>query len=486
MVEARAGYFEATRYTLLALQRLSLERYAEPRPFRNPKSFLSLGIPRSSSGRASFPMSEHLVGLQPNVPTPLHVKRKPCMDLSGLNSRGANHHHLPRGARPAKVNVLRDFPVDLASESLDDSQVRAIRRILTKKLAIVQGPPGTGKTHVSILALRVLLSGMTENDAPIVIASQTNHALDQMLRHISEFEDRFIRLGGRTLDEKIRARTLYEARQNRSFTPAPGGLRASSLGHIRRLQQRMLVILDPLSRSNGTLTPDDFYTLGLITEGQRDSLQRGADEWVQADGFDRPKGAIAVWLCDELVPFVRHGVTEDLAMDFEEPELDYEDVQEMETEAGVTGENGDEPLKGIWKPIAQTYTVRRRHGTTMQAIERALQMDDFWQIPQHFRAPVFLHLERRAKEVIRERFRANAQVLVEAAKELQVGKWESDLTLFTGLKLVGVTTTGLSKYRPLIASLSPKIIIVEEAAESMEGMIAAGCVESLQHLILIG
>ena len=413
------------------------------------------------------------------------------MDLSALKPRGATassiaNHHLPRAARPAMVNVLRDFPVDLASESLDDSQVQAVRRILTKKLAIVQGPPGTGKTHVSILALRVLLSGMTENDAPIVIVSQTNHALDQMLRHISEFEDAFIRLGGRSLDEKIRERTLYEARRSRQFTSAPGGLRASSLGHVRRLQQRILAILDPLNRSNGTLTPDDFCALGLITEGQRDSLQRGADEWVHADGFDRPKGAIAVWLCDELVPFVRHGLTEDLAMDFEEPELDYEEVQEMGAEAGVTDESGDEPLKGIWKPITQTYTVRRRHGATMQAIERALQMDDFWRIPQSFRAHVFLHLERRAKEVIRERFRANAQALVEATKELQVGKWESDLTLFTGVKLVGVTTTGLSKYRPLIASLSPKIILVEEAAESMEGMIAAACVESLQHLILVG
>ena len=41
------------------------------------------------------------------------------------------------------IRVLGKWP---ESSVLDDSQLDALRQILTKRLAIVQGPPGTGKT----------------------------------------------------------------------------------------------------------------------------------------------------------------------------------------------------------------------------------------------------------------------------------------------------------------------------------------------------
>lgn len=49
-----------------------------------------------------------------------------------------------------------------------------------------------------------------------------------------------------------------------------------------------------------------------------------------------------------------------------------------------------------------------------------------------------------------------------------------------------MTTTGLSKYRGLIAAICPRVIMVEEAAETMEAPVTAGCVPSLEHLILVG
>jgi helicase required for RNAi-mediated heterochromatin assembly 1 len=55
-----------------------------------------------------------------------------------------------------------------------------------------------------------------------------------------------------------------------------------------------------------------------------------------------------------------------------------------------------------------------------------------------------------------------------------------------GIKIVGCTTTGLSKYRSLLAELKPRILLVEEAAETIEGNIIAGMIASLQQLILVG
>ncbi len=53
-------------------------------------------------------------------------------------------------------------------------------------------------------------------------------------------------------------------------------------------------------------------------------------------------------------------------------------------------------------------------------------------------------------------------------------------------KVIGCTTTGLAKYRPLLAALCPRTLLIEEAAETLEGTVASGLVESLQQLILVG
>jgi helicase required for RNAi-mediated heterochromatin assembly 1 len=55
-----------------------------------------------------------------------------------------------------------------------------------------------------------------------------------------------------------------------------------------------------------------------------------------------------------------------------------------------------------------------------------------------------------------------------------------------GIKLIGCTTTGLSKYRGFLAALKPRTLLIEEAAETLEGKIMAGMIESIQQLILVG
>lgn len=63
-------------------------------------------------------------------------------------------------------------------------------------------------------ALHTLHKNMRPGDPPILVASHTNHALDQLLRHVKQFDEEFIRLGGFTADqENIKPRTIYEVKQ---------------------------------------------------------------------------------------------------------------------------------------------------------------------------------------------------------------------------------------------------------------------------------
>ena len=78
---------------------------------------------------------------------------------------------------------------DKESLGLNESQMRAFKMALTKRLAVIQGPPGTGKTYVGWKIARVLLQtpSLWEDEKerkPILMVSHTNHALDQFLEGV--------------------------------------------------------------------------------------------------------------------------------------------------------------------------------------------------------------------------------------------------------------------------------------------------------------
>jgi helicase required for RNAi-mediated heterochromatin assembly 1 len=84
---------------------------------------------------------------------------------------------------------------------------------MTKELAVVQGPPGTGKTFTSVTAIEVILANRQHGDPPVIVAAQTNHAVDMLLCHTMRRGANILRLGGRTEDEDIVPRTIFNLRQ---------------------------------------------------------------------------------------------------------------------------------------------------------------------------------------------------------------------------------------------------------------------------------
>lgn len=90
------------------------------------------------------------------------------------------------------------------------------------------------------------------------------------------------------------------------------------------------------------------------------------------------------------------------------------------------------------------------------------------------------------KTAIRIQFRQKAQAYAMAARDWKIGRWETDYNYLKQARVIGMTTTGLSKYRGLIQSLQPKVVLIEEAAETLEGFVSAACMTSVEHLILVG
>ncbi|KAI9882561.1 MAG: hypothetical protein M1823_005696 [Watsoniomyces obsoletus] len=456
MVEAKSGYFESVRHTLVGLQRLA---------------------------RESFPLSEHLLHLEKSISVPEHMIRSPMADWSSLTYDETSKRAL------ASVNAMESFPEDFPKQSLDESQLQALQRMLTKRLAIVQGPPGTGKTYVSVTLLRLLLNRRSDDDPPILVVSHTNHALDQMLRHVSRYEDTLIRLGSRTSDEEIKKHTLRAKRKQRPPPDLIGGLRVPVLIRMTRHHKKITKVLEPFNKLNEPFSADELHRLGLLTDTQRRSLEEDGKNWVVGHRSVPSSSPMAKWLAADLVPVDEHDRMGDYrdnpALEYEDAELDDDPTKDMEVDSGVIDDDV-EGLSGPWRPIKKQLMLRRRYGIVPRTVERALETDDLWSIPPEHRASVYLMLEQKAMTIIRDSFRAEAEEYAEITRDLQVGKWESDLAVVERAKVVGMTATGLSKYRPLIAALRPKILLVEEAAETLEGSVTAGCVESLEHLILVG
>ncbi|RCI07258.1 NFX1-type zinc finger-containing protein 1 [Rhizopus stolonifer] len=176
MLEATDGYFEAYRHVLTVLQ-------------------------KTSTG--GLPFSQYLVNLSNNVLVPHYAAYKRYYNIN-VQTKSRTKEHWP-------IDIRSEWPH--YNNGMDETQMDALRTILSHNLSIVQGPPGTGKTYVGTYAMRVLLNNFEGSIGPIVCICQTNHALDQFLEHILDYNDKIVRVGGRSKSELLKEHTLYELKK---------------------------------------------------------------------------------------------------------------------------------------------------------------------------------------------------------------------------------------------------------------------------------
>ena len=191
------------------------------------------------------------------------------------------------------ANVLQGFP-KIPSSGMDESQLRACERMITKKVSIVQGPPGTGKTFTSVSALRVLIENMEHDSPPIIISAQTNHALDQLMNHIMAFEPNVLRLGGRSDKENIEIlkRTLYVLRSTTNDVPnSYRGIKSAKVT-VENKQKEIQETMAPLC-TGSILSEEALFRAGIITEAQKNSLSDNDAGWASNNTLANPLGRLS-------------------------------------------------------------------------------------------------------------------------------------------------------------------------------------------------
>ncbi|CAG8614227.1 15877_t:CDS:10, partial [Racocetra fulgida] len=403
MVESTT-YFEAYRHIMNVLQNL------------DPKS---------------LPFKSQIVDLVTDIDEPEYLKRRhPVYEFKNISS----FEKIKENYGTSRIDISKEWPpLEILDTSLHSSQYEALKQMLTKRLALIQGPPGTGKTYVGLTAVQLLIENTS---GTIMIACQTNHALDQFLEGIQKFEPKIVRLGSRSQNEEIKKLTLFEIRrelklsdQESTFNPDANRL----FRERKMLEKEMKPLLEEIH--NPCVTMEFIQKEGILTEKQIASLKEDDDDWVTT--------------------------------------AEFQGVDEGKT---VSGEY----------VIVRSDTFVASTYVNEDDLKKYMDYENLSNVPQYVRAAMHNKWRQKRLDFVNNKLYELNKKYSKLCEQIKYERIREDLMILKDARVVGMTTTAAAKYHELIMNLEPKILIVEEAAETVESHIITALTPTIEHLILIG
>ncbi|CAO3567477.1 unnamed protein product [Mortierella alpina] len=467
MIEAMQGYFEAYQHVLKCLQDI------DP---------------------ATLPFQPHLIGLEPELARPEYNAE--VHRLSNKDYIQASLIEFPdilKGLRQPSRRRVMDPEGGWLEAGVGEVQPRvleALEWMLTKEFAVVQGPPGTGKTFLGLLATQIILKECSTAAAgPIIVVCQTNHALDQFLEGIMKFEDRVIRLGSRSKSEVVIPRTLYNVRMKYKEDPMQARndkVLISGPGRYYRLKDKLevelLALLEDLAVEYVPLAK--LLELNIITPSQYSSFT--SDGWVTtADEEDNPTARS--WLQD--APHIQDpndvSIFDDTMLkDDIVPEIDEEELQER-VEEFMTGVMDETRISGNVVNVKQSI-VAHLDDAVVGDVTPYMNTPNVHDIPAQKRMGVYKIWLQRYQATIIEKLGSLHRTFDLLCENIRAHNRANDASILKTARVIGMTTTAASKYHDLLYQMRPKIMICEEASETLEAHLLCALTPTIEHLILIG
>ncbi|KFV02581.1 NFX1-type zinc finger-containing protein 1, partial [Tauraco erythrolophus] len=523
MVETTA-YFEAYRHVLEGLQEIQEE---------------------------DVPFQKYIVECDAQVKKPTYLTMDTAYNFAPLMEDPLSDDEMcPDGLRSQSVCVLdpKQWP-SMETLRLDESQMQALSLALTKELAIIQGPPGTGKTYVGLKIVQALLTNKhvwqsSVQKSPILIVCYTNHALDQFLEGIYQFQKHgMVRVGGRSGSEVLKQFTLRELRKKSEFRyNLPMHLRRAYVNITSEMKQAEQELHEGAKHLECTTSGvlHERHLEACIAPRHWHSLMNGLDdeefyysasqhsmilEWLglgvtvftpnaaenigaenpggQQDREEEWEGEAEEELLE--IPEEADLIQADREIDDEEAakpqgrKEEHRAVHElasmllaMKLEDQEEGRAQPQQNTMQWeitaaqrKKMKQKMKAELRKLTAMTELE-AKAVQDLWQLDLSSRWRLYRLWLQTYQGFIRRRILQHEQRYQAAAERLTELRLQEDLCILKEAQVVGMTTTGAAKYRQILQKVEPRIVIVEEAAEVLEAHTITTLSKACQHLILIG
>nr|XP_022295270.1 NFX1-type zinc finger-containing protein 1-like [Crassostrea virginica] len=237
----------------------------------------------------------------------------------------------------------------------------------------------------------------------------------------------------------------------------------------------------------------------------------------------RNKGDTLEWLCLNGSPQSCSQIAGVLHMEYKDIKEDEEDERQLDGETvgdndewnfftgykvetlkkGLTSENLSEASLAILKRDEES---ENEHGWVYQINRSKLQhrlkevldsndiMEDhevaniknIWELNNSDRQRLYRYWVKRYITHMKESIQETEKQYDDLCRGYREVLDAEEVEIMGGADVLGMTTTGAAKYRNILQSIKPKIIIVEEAAEVLESHIVTTINSNCQHLILIG
>ncbi|TWU71335.1 hypothetical protein ED733_001882 [Metarhizium rileyi] len=427
-------------------------------------------VPRSIDiywARSDYIVTDPLLDLVMLEPTTGYFESLSCLLGPYLFSPGPHYVR--------DVSYLKETPkgspvIPKTATSLDRSQHDAFSEATTREISITQGPPGTGKTFTSNIILQSLIETQRQcHEAhihpgprtPIIVAAQTNHALDQLLKKYvdSPGSRKVARLGGRSSHEDIGKLTIRHLQRAR----APAGYQPQSVGKLRSTSEQIVTRLrEALIVAEETIDAKELWEHNLLSDDQYSSITD--DDWESNDGGNG--GDLANWLGRTRAESSHAGP------DFENSNL--EPRWRGSRTQFIPSPIPSDSLAGVSsREIAIYLLANTRNLYDIRLGDRQIIYDYLRGSLHAIKHPAVADLIKTYNET---------------RAAMQSAKFTNQMSFIHAdeIEVIGCTVTGLLKYQQLISALSPQILLMEEAAEIREGATVASLLPSFEHLVLLG
>ena len=408
---------------------------------------------------------------------------------------------------------------------LDKSQFEAVQMALTQEVAVIQGPPGTGKTFIGLKIVQALLKNRHiwnklqrrsdgligfrppcphTKQSPILVMCVTNHALDQFLEGILDMHEgedlKLIRIGGQSKSEKLQQCRFYNAKRKLRNVPQSGYTVMNDLFQKAKkegvaLSHEISDFEDPKSKFIGF---DEIKC--VIDQHHYQSLLEFAET------AEEEQIAMELWLglyvkevyeeyvpveqcaskdseddCKHNLPSVEgdsHNAEGDEAIAeltemFEKMEIEECLYNTLHTTRNVLHKNVHDLRKCIMKEPAMPES-------------KVDKVSDICSLSLKDRYELYMYWHKKYRAYLLDRLEDHCIVFNQKCELANEAKKMTELYPLEGTDVIGMTTTGAAKHRHILDIVSPKIVIVEEAAEVLESHIVSALNAGTQHLILIG
>ncbi|KAL4228883.1 NFX1-type zinc finger-containing protein 1 [Mactra antiquata] len=434
-----------------------------------------------------------------------------------------------------QVDVLHGKWPSANELGLDSSQYDAFKAALTSAITLIQGPPGCGKTYVGLQIVKTLLKNkhVRHSGNPIMILCYTNHALDQFMTEICNFyQGTIVRVGSRISTEKLKSISLsnhrQEFRKEKRF-PLPiyhaGRANRQVINDSEFTINLLSTEMDCLKRnivcieSLKCVIESDFYK--QFQWKMNTQHRRSIPPWLRYLGHDIIIEWLGIYdLAQEISNSTFRNTTNFQHLDDltdESISCDHREVmteKRFDVDENICSQHMKYRLKHLacdldyivsdikYVPYHKKQMVRLERErlkktirlklkspfeTSNETTDERITTDIFSeQFSREKRWTLYKKwVDKKCDSLMNDLSKSYDKYMVAYKRKSEIAMLEDDFILKKA-DVIGMTTTGAARINNTLRENQPDIVIVEEAAEVLEGHIVSNLTAGCEHLILIG